>query len=97
MVVCHVGPVCNWSDRFDLIFLMLDPQDEQFDRRLATHLVSLYHRHGEEEVETNLMPMPDLRDYIAYARSFVHPQLSEETGEALIRAYVGTCHTYGIK
>ena len=28
--------------RFDLIFLMLDPQDELFDRRLAQHLVSLY-------------------------------------------------------
>lgn len=28
--------------RFDLIFLMLDPQDELFDRRLASHLISLY-------------------------------------------------------
>ena len=25
---------------------MLDPQDESFDRRLATHLVSLYYRTG---------------------------------------------------
>ena len=39
----------NLFDRFDLIFLMLDPQDEQFDRRLATHLVSLYHQSQEEE------------------------------------------------
>ena len=35
--------------RFDLIFLMLDPQDEQFDRRLATHLVSLYHQSREDK------------------------------------------------
>ena len=28
---------------------MLDPQDEQFDRRLATHLVSLYHQSQEDE------------------------------------------------
>ncbi len=28
---------------------MLDPQDEQFDRRLATHLVSLYHQTEEYE------------------------------------------------
>lgn len=35
--------------RFDLIFLMLDPQDEQFDRRLATHLVSLYHQSKADE------------------------------------------------
>ena len=40
------------SFRFDLIFLMLDPQDELYDRRLASHLVSLYHlseREAEEE------------------------------------------------
>ena len=37
--------------RFDLIFLVLDPQDEIFDRRLAGHLVSLYYvtRHEEED------------------------------------------------
>ena len=29
--------------RFDLIFLVLDPKDEAYDRKLATHLVSLYH------------------------------------------------------
>ena len=37
--------------RFDLIFLMLDPQDEAYDRRLAKHLVSLYHQTREEEEE----------------------------------------------
>ena len=31
------------------MFLMLDPQDEQFDRRLAFHLVSLYHITEAEE------------------------------------------------
>lgn len=37
--------------RFDLIFLVLDPQDELFDKRLASHLVSLYYvtRHEEED------------------------------------------------
>ncbi|CAH8864825.1 unnamed protein product [Trichobilharzia szidati] len=30
--------------RFDLIFLILDPQDEVYDTRLARHLVSLYYR-----------------------------------------------------
>ena len=41
--------LCLLHFRFDLIFLMLDPQDEQFDRRLATHLVSLYHQTEEYE------------------------------------------------
>ena len=34
---------------------MLDPQDEFFDRRLATHLVSLYHQTQEQEEEEYLV------------------------------------------
>ena len=33
--------------------------------------------------------MATLRDYIAYARSYIHPSLSEEAGQALVQAYVG--------
>lgn len=33
--------------RFDLIFLLLDPQDESYDRRLAQHLASWY-QYGKE-------------------------------------------------
>uniref|UniRef100_T1J2B5 DNA replication licensing factor MCM4 n=1 Tax=Strigamia maritima TaxID=126957 RepID=T1J2B5_STRMM len=73
--------------RFDLIFLMLDPQDEVFDRRLARHLVALYYRtHAQEEDEH--LDLSLLKDYIAYAKSCVKPQLSEKAGQELIRAYV---------
>lgn len=44
-----VYAISRSSFRFDLIFLVLDPQDEAYDRRLAWHLVSLYHRRPEEE------------------------------------------------
>ena len=69
---------------------MLDTQDEQFDRRLATHLVSLYHQSMADE-EGAYLDMAVLRDYIAFARTYVHPDLSEEAGQALIQAYVGEC------
>ncbi|KAI0985563.1 hypothetical protein GJ496_005734 [Pomphorhynchus laevis] len=75
--------------RFDLIFLMLDPQDELYDRRLATHLVSLYldepiiTEQPHEELDMEL-----LRDYIAYAKQNIHPQLNEEASQSLIHAYV---------
>lgn len=56
--VCVI--ICCFSfNRFDLIFLMLDPQDEQFDHRLATHLVSLYHQSKEDEEGAYLV-----RDYL---------------------------------
>nr|XP_020646593.1 DNA replication licensing factor MCM4 [Pogona vitticeps] len=73
--------------RFDLIFLMLDPRDEAYDRRLAHHLVALYYQ-TEEQMEEEYMDMAVLRDYIAYARAYVNPRLSEEASQALIGAYV---------
>ncbi|XP_026580378.1 DNA replication licensing factor mcm4-like [Pseudonaja textilis] len=73
--------------RFDLIFLMLDPRDETYDRRLAHHLVSLYYQ-TEEQVEEEYMDMAVLRDYIAYACTYINPRLSEEASQALIEAYV---------
>uniref|UniRef100_A0A8C7BQP9 DNA replication licensing factor MCM4 n=1 Tax=Neovison vison TaxID=452646 RepID=A0A8C7BQP9_NEOVI len=73
--------------RFDLIFLMLDPQDEAYDRRLAHHLVALYYQ-SEEQVEEEFMDMAVLKDYIAYAHSMVMPRLSQEASQALIEAYV---------
>lgn len=69
--------------RFDLIFLMLDPQDEAYDRRLAHHLVALYYRSEEQEAE-EFMDMAVLKDYIAYAHSTVMPRLSQEASQALI-------------
>uniref|UniRef100_A0A182ILA0 DNA replication licensing factor MCM4 n=1 Tax=Anopheles atroparvus TaxID=41427 RepID=A0A182ILA0_ANOAO len=73
--------------RFDLIFLVLDPQDEVFDRRLATHLVSMYYATREEN-EDNLVDMSVLRDYLAYAKEHINPVLSEEAQQRLIQAYV---------
>uniref|UniRef100_A0A673VE29 DNA replication licensing factor MCM4 n=1 Tax=Suricata suricatta TaxID=37032 RepID=A0A673VE29_SURSU len=73
--------------RFDLIFLMLDPQDEAYDRRLAHHLVALYYQ-SEEQAEEEFLDMAVLKDYIAYAHSTVVPRLSQEASQALIEAYV---------
>lgn len=62
---------------------MLDPQDEAYDRRLAHHLVSLYYQ-SEDQIEEEYLDMAVLKDYIAFARTSVHPRLSEEASQALI-------------
>ncbi|KIH50617.1 MCM2/3/5 family protein [Ancylostoma duodenale] len=49
--------------RFDLIFLLVDPQDEAYDRRLANHLVSLYYK-DSAETQVEKLDMALLRDYI---------------------------------
>ncbi|KAK0076374.1 hypothetical protein PV325_004816 [Microctonus aethiopoides] len=73
--------------RFDLIFLMLDPQSEQFDRKLAKHLVSLYYK-DEPEQEDDLFDLSILRDYIAFAKEHIKPTLSEEAQQRIVQAYV---------
>ncbi|KRY60508.1 DNA replication licensing factor MCM4 [Trichinella britovi] len=73
--------------RFDLIFLMVDPQDEYYDRGLATHLVSLYHK-GYEEAESELLDMSLLKDYITYAKATCFPILNEEARDYLVEKYV---------
>ncbi|XP_061720757.1 DNA replication licensing factor MCM4 [Cydia pomonella] len=75
--------------RFDLIFLVLDPQDEVFDRRLASHLVSLYYKDPTEPEEgEEVFDMSIMRDYIAFAKENVQPTLSEAAQQRLIDAYV---------
>jgi len=73
--------------RFDLIFLVLDPANDVYDKRLARHLVSLYYRDQEEEESEN-MSMAILRDYIAFAKSKFKPKISEEANQKLIDHYV---------
>jgi len=73
--------------RFDLIFLILDPQDEQFDRRLGTHLVSLYHQSGKKAEEEDV-DMQTLKDYLSYSKNNIMPKLSEEASQTLVSSYV---------
>ncbi|XP_043263384.1 DNA replication licensing factor MCM4 [Colletes gigas] len=73
--------------RFDLIFLILDPQCDTYDKRLATHMVSLYYKTSEEDVDEQLN-RSIVRDYLVFAKEHVHPVLNEESQQRLIQAYV---------
>lgn len=72
--------------RFDLIYLMLDPNNDAYDLKLAKHLISLYHD-VEEQQEQDIIPHDLLKDYIAYARANITPKLNEETKFILIEHY----------
>ncbi|CAG9534502.1 unnamed protein product [Cercopithifilaria johnstoni] len=73
--------------RFDLIFLLVDSQNELYDRRLANHLVSLYYRETNDD-DCELLDLALLRDYIGYARSYVNPLLDEASSRCLIDKYL---------
>jgi DNA replication licensing factor MCM4 len=50
-------------------------------------LVSLYYRDDGGD-ESEALDLTVLRDYLSYAREYVHPKLSEDAAQRLIAAYV---------
>ncbi|CAE6491021.1 unnamed protein product [Rhizoctonia solani] len=74
--------------RFDLVYLVLDNIDESTDRRLAQHLVGLYLEDKPESAATDILPVETLTAYISYARTKIHPRLTEEAGNELVSEYV---------
>ena len=74
--------------RFDLIYLVLDRPDAESDRRLARHLVSLYYQESERPKSQSKVDTRLLRDYVAYAREAIHPELSDEAANELVESYL---------
>jgi replicative DNA helicase Mcm len=71
--------------RFDLRFALRDIPNLEVDTKMAEHILRM--RHFEDEA-IPLFSTDFLRKYIAYARSRVHPMLTEETGERLKNFYI---------
>jgi len=81
--------------RFDLIYLVLDRPQENLDRKLATHIVSLYYdeetraemrRRDTDPTET--ISQKDLMEYISWSRRHIQPKLTQEAAEQLVDGYV---------
>ncbi|ETK86646.1 hypothetical protein F441_08894 [Phytophthora nicotianae CJ01A1] len=97
-VVENVNILPTLLSRFDLIYLILDKPQPESDRKLAKHIVALYYdeetrarvraqtRGGEGAPQ--LISMKLLTEYIAYAKRNIHPRLSAEARNGLIRAYL---------
>jgi len=70
--------------RFDLIYLMLDPHSEVYDRRLASHILSLYGDVSElQEIEKKYISKELMTAYISYAKRH-KPVLREDIVNKLI-------------
>lgn len=70
--------------RFDLFFVVLDECNEQTDRHLAEHIVSI-HQFRDEAVEPEFST-EQLQRYIRFARTF-RPELTDEAREVLVEKY----------
>jgi len=77
--------------RFDLLFPILDVLDEEKDLNLAEHILSSHIEaargifSGEDE---NVMDKEILRKYIAYARRYVHPVLTDSAKDRIKEFYL---------
>lgn len=77
--------------RFDLIYLVLDRQNDAADRRLANHIVSLYSRHNGDDnvlegnnslqktefIKTGGITREFFASYISYARRSCNPKIPD--------------------
>lgn len=86
-VVDNINMPANLMSRFDFIWLMLDKRNKDMDRRLAEHLVSMYSETGGPEREQAKIASDLFRRYVAYAKKWVHPTISDAAAESLVKNY----------
>lgn len=86
-VVENVQIMPTLLSRFDLIYLVLDQPNELKDRKLAKHLVGLYHEDVDRASVADTIDMETLTGYISYARRNIRPALSNEAQDKLIEFY----------
>ncbi|CCC80950.1 minichromosome maintenance protein MCM [Thermoproteus tenax] len=73
--------------RFDLIFVVRDEPQEDYDKAVAGHILDLHTGSLPESFKEIIKP-DLLRKYIIYARRHVKPQLSEEAKDKIRQFYL---------
>ncbi|MCK4844918.1 MAG: minichromosome maintenance protein MCM, partial [Candidatus Heimdallarchaeota archaeon] len=73
--------------RFDLIFIIKDEPEVEFDTKMARHILELRRGHLLEEAEPPIS-MELLRKYISYSKQHVHPVLTDEAMERIEKYYL---------
>lgn len=72
--------------RFDMIFPIRDVPDTVADSHLADHILSL---HKDPESIKPIIPTEVMRNYIAYSRKHIRPELDDEAVEEIKSFFVG--------
>lgn len=70
--------------RFDLIFIVQDIPNEEYDRKLARHILGI---HTEAERARGFIDPQLLKKYISYARRYIRPQLTPEATKLVEEFY----------
>merc|ERR1712217_724908 len=86
-VVDNINLPKNLMTRFDFIWLMIDKRNRDNDRRLGEHLVSLYSESGAKAKKEVPLDVNIFKRYVAFARRYVHPVLTDEAAVSLAKHY----------
>eukprot|EP01055_Gregarina_sp_Pseudo9_P003648 Gregarina_sp_Pseudo_9__3647@NODE_37_length_5345_cov_13_452130_g34_i0_p2_GENE_NODE_37_length_5345_cov_13_452130_g34_i0NODE_37_length_5345_cov_13_452130_g34_i0_p2_ORF_typecomplete_len843_score199_12MCM/PF00493_23/2_9e95MCM_OB/PF17207_3/8_9e33MCM_lid/PF17855_1/4e25Mg_chelatase/PF01078_21/4_1e09Mg_chelatase/PF01078_21/6_3e03AAA_5/PF07728_14/2_4e08AAA_3/PF07726_11/6e07Sigma54_activ_2/PF14532_6/1_6e05Sigma54_activat/PF00158_26/0_00073RuvB_N/PF05496_12/0_0011AAA_2/PF07724_14/1_2e03AAA_2/PF07724_14/0_00 len=92
-VIENINLPASLLSRFDLIYLVLDAQNETTDRKLAEHLCALYtKKSGRQETSDQAaverVDPEFFTQYISYARRTCQPTIGEAAAEELVSTYV---------
>merc|ERR1711988_37417 len=88
-VVENINLPANLMTRFDFIWLMLDKRNKDTDRRLARHLISMYAESRRSSLISKAeIPTVLFREYVAFARRWCHPVLTDAALERLIKEHM---------
>jgi DNA replication licensing factor MCM4 len=86
-VVDNINLPKNLMTRFDFIWLMIDKRNRDNDRRLGEHLVALYSESGAKAKKEVPLDVDLFKRYVAFARRYVHPVLTDEATASLAKSY----------
>jgi replicative DNA helicase Mcm len=81
--------------RMDLLFILQDKPNVATDTKLASHILGVLR--GKKSVTEPAMDLELFRKCIAYARTNIFPELTDESQEFIIRFFVGTREAAGGK
>lgn len=76
--------------RFDMIFIVKDEHDQNRDKTLARHIMSVHMNAGQtnSEPKEGELSLELIKKYINYCRTRCGPRLNNEAGDKLKRRYV---------
>lgn len=72
--------------RFDLVFVLMDNQSDNWDKLIAQFILKGKHPKGLKSSK-KLWTMQRLRSYFQYCKSTLNPTMSEEASEVLSEYY----------
>ncbi|CAN6673730.1 minichromosome maintenance protein 5 [Trichomonascus vanleenenianus] len=74
--------------RFDMIFIVKDDHDENYDQTMAKHVMDIHMNRTNATEAVGEIPIDKMKRYISYCRARCAPRLSPEAAEKLASHFV---------